>query len=542
MTNFDSSKTDLSLKYRLGLEQALAKADFLNVPDLVLVQAFGLFICLARRHDSPRFIYMMTGLVIRMAQYLGLQRDGTHFPHLTPFEIEMRRRVWWGLSALDVRAAEDQGTDLTIPDGFDTRIPLNINDADIGPETKQTPEEHQGVTDMTFARINCEINIVSRQLMKVSASGAVPDLEQQSRLINEIKQKCEQEYFQYTTGSEGIVWWVADIVGKLVMCKLTLTACLPALFSSLSEGISEEIRTKLFLSAIELAEYNHMLNCEEACRQYRWMFQVYSHWYAIVYLMIEIIRRPWSATVERAWVALHSKWLIPGRGPIDMNLRIWVPLRKMMDKARRHRDAELDRLRRDPHAAARLDAEDRAIPLPSSSGLLEVDAFRERWRQLTNLPETPVDDNQKFHTTHTNQPMGPSTPANNTANLGLNSISQPTSLDPGRQRFDPPLDNLVMQNSRGTNTTDTPSHLSPGNTYNPFPTFLADWSDSRTMGPEPVSWPLTQPEPSTAMNPDLGVDFLDAQMDLDPEMNWYSWVESIKGMEWDAEASASGWS
>src|SRR5215469_13666441 len=146
MTNFGSSKTDLSLKYRLGLEHALAKADFLNVPDIVLVQALALFLCLVRRHDSPRFVWMMTGLLIRMAQYLGLQRDGTHFEHLTPFEIEMRRRVWFTVGMLDMRASEDQGTDMTITNGsFDTKAPLNINEADIDPESKQMPPERDGV-------------------------------------------------------------------------------------------------------------------------------------------------------------------------------------------------------------------------------------------------------------------------------------------------------------------------------------------------------------------------------------------------------------
>jgi hypothetical protein len=141
MTNFGCSKADLSLKYRIGLEYSLAKADFLNSSDIVLVQAFANFVGVVRRHDSPRLVWMMTGLLIRMAQYLGLQRDGSHFSHLTPYEIEMRRRVWWSVVNLDLRASEDQGTDLAIVhNSFDTKMPLNINDADIGPETTEMPQ------------------------------------------------------------------------------------------------------------------------------------------------------------------------------------------------------------------------------------------------------------------------------------------------------------------------------------------------------------------------------------------------------------------
>jgi hypothetical protein len=92
------------------LELALAKADFLNNFDLVLLQAFTIFLYLVRRHDSPRFVWMMTGLAIRMGQALGLHRDGSNFKNLTPYDIEMRRRVWWSLCMLDVRASEDQGS------------------------------------------------------------------------------------------------------------------------------------------------------------------------------------------------------------------------------------------------------------------------------------------------------------------------------------------------------------------------------------------------------------------------------------------------
>lgn len=57
---------------------------------------------------------MMTGLLVRISHYLGLHRDGSQFKYLTPFEVEMRRRVWWVVVLLDVRASEDQGTDITI--------------------------------------------------------------------------------------------------------------------------------------------------------------------------------------------------------------------------------------------------------------------------------------------------------------------------------------------------------------------------------------------------------------------------------------------
>ncbi len=558
MTNFGSSKTELNLKYRLGLEHALAKADFLNVPDLVLVQAFALFLCLVRRHDSPRFVWMMTGLAIRMAQYLGLQRDGSHFKHLTPFEIEMRRKVWWTLCMLDLRASEDQGTDLTITSGsFDTKLPLNINDVDINPESEQMPTERDGLTDMSYACINFETGDIMMQMM---APGVRDDVKNQSHLLNKLRHKFEQGYFQYTTKSGNIAYWVAVTIARLVTAKMTLIIFLPVLFSSPSEHVSDEIRTKMLVSAIEVAEYNHELNAEQACRQWRWIYQTYTHWHAIVYLLIEISRRPWSPIVERAWVALHSSWLIPAQTPIDKNLRIWVPLRKLMNKARKHRNAELNRLRADPQVAARLEMEDQEIPLPSSSGPFSTgssaDIFRERWRQLVAMPEEPKDGRQTsgissagfaeplMHTTYTSQLSTRSNPTYSPGDLSSSISSEPMDLRTSGQQAGQPVESINNGDQQPAITTNAPSVLTFGQTlgpsYNPLPAVPADWSDGRSVGPDFVPWLWADAEASVDMFANLDVDSIDVDMDFDGEVNWYNWVESAKGMGWDAGPSGNG--
>ncbi|RMZ84547.1 hypothetical protein DV737_g1137, partial [Chaetothyriales sp. CBS 132003] len=281
-------------------------------------------------------------------------------------DVEMRRKVWWGIYMLDLRASEDQGTDLAITRGsFDTKIPLNINDEDLTPESKQMPTERLGVTDISFTRIFARITDTMAQMMTQSARDGIAGLKDQSRLLNEIYKGFEEEYFQYTEESGSIAYWVAATIARITMAKMTLIVALPVMFSSSSEDISDELRTKLLISSIEVAEYNHVLNAEQACRHWRWVYQAYSHWEAIVYLMIELSRRAWSPVVERAWIALHSSWLIPARTSTDKNLRIWIPLRKLMHKSRRHRTAEINRLRADPQAAARLEMEDQKFPSPS---------------------------------------------------------------------------------------------------------------------------------------------------------------------------------
>lgn len=109
-------------KYRVGLEQGLARANFLYCDEIVILQAFVVFLILLRRNDDARKIWTLTGLAVRIAQTLGIHRDGSHFS-LPPFEIEMRRRLWWQVCILDARSSEDHGCDPTIVEAFfDTKM------------------------------------------------------------------------------------------------------------------------------------------------------------------------------------------------------------------------------------------------------------------------------------------------------------------------------------------------------------------------------------------------------------------------------------
>ncbi|KAK3685280.1 fungal-specific transcription factor domain-containing protein [Podospora appendiculata] len=393
--DFGFSKADLSLRFRAGFEHALAKADFLNVPDLVLVQAFVIFLLLVRLHESPRFVWMMTGLAIRMAQALGLHRDGAKLKHLTPYEIEIRRRVWWTLCVLDVRSSEDQGVDLTISHGmFDTNLPLNINDSEISPESEVQPSERNGETDMQLSLYTFQVCVITRRMMAPRPNNTVPSLEELEIMLNELYDTVNNRGFQGVAGITNPKYWVAVTVVRLVIAKMTLLLHLPALFSSSANNVIGETRTKLFHSALEVAEYNHALNSDKSYRHWRWIFQTYTHWYAIVFLLLEINRRQWSPTVERAWVALHSEWLIPDQSSMDKELRISVPLRKLIAKARRHRSTEVQRLRSDPHAVQLLELEDSQLPPPAQEGPLADQAarihFLERWRELIT-PPPPLD-------------------------------------------------------------------------------------------------------------------------------------------------------
>lgn len=497
LANFGSTtKRELNLKFRLGLEHALAKADFLTHPNLTIVQAFTVFLFLLRRHDDPRFVWMLTGLGIRMAQSLGLHRDGTHFPSLSPFEVEMRRRVWWALVMIDIRAAEDQASEYTIPNGsFDTRLPLNVADADLDPDSKEPLVERQALTEVSLALVSFETSVVVREMMAPRGAGEEPpSIDDQARLLSNVYEKLERNYLRYATESENIVYWVGVVVHRLLIAKMTLLIYLPALFSSPSERFSDAIRDKLLTAALEVAEHNHALNSEVEARHWRWVFQTYTHWYAIVYLLIEASgRRPWSPIVERAWIALHSPWLIPTARVGEKNAHVWLPLRKLMARVRGYREAEIQRLTRsDEVTLVQLEQGDARIPTPATAGPSSAadteQVFRQHWRSLVTGSGPRAEVGQQYQGTFTASGGG--------SGGGVSSGHTPS----GQTGFEmnPALSQGVP----------------------------ADGAIPQGGGTMPWLWPAEEVLGDASLGLSAPMD-----LDIDLDMDWNSWLENAATME-----------
>lgn len=88
---------------------------------------------------------------------MGYHRDGEMF-ELTPFETEMRRRIWWQVVMQDSKCAMMSGLNQSLlPNNWDTRAPLNVNDADLFPGSNEPVQPREGPTEMAFCVMIHEI-------------------------------------------------------------------------------------------------------------------------------------------------------------------------------------------------------------------------------------------------------------------------------------------------------------------------------------------------------------------------------------------------
>ncbi|EAW08344.1 putative C6 transcription factor [Aspergillus clavatus NRRL 1] len=326
-------------RYRFAVEQALSKANLLNTQNLMLLQAAVLFLIGVRREDDTKFVWSMTAIVLRLAQGLGLHRDGTNFG-LRPFETEMRRRLWWHICLLDIRSAEDHGTDAQVHEiMYDTHLPLNINDEDLTPGMLEPPEERVGFTEMTFCLVRCEITAALRRVSYMCPGGQDRSENAQrpsdacGKLIQEVNKRVEERYTRHCDMNVP-VQWVCATVARLILAKLWLIVHHP--MTRINPGASNltmASRENLFVTSVEVAEFTRLLGQNKNTSKWSWLFVTNLQWHLIAFVLSELCVRPINPITDRAWLVVSSLYETWGRTAKHQKGMLWRPLSRLMKRA-----------------------------------------------------------------------------------------------------------------------------------------------------------------------------------------------------------------
>lgn len=336
LAQLGEDSASLTKRYRFAVEQALARAGFLHSRKLIVLQAAVLFLSCASHPKDCHFVWTMIAVVTRLSFSLGLHRDSSHFG-LSPFETEMRRRLWWYIYLLDVRSSESQATSPQIREGdYNTKLPLNINDDDLLYHSVETPQERTGFTDMTLTLVRCEILISHRKLMQMTSSeidGHNTLFRGRLLAIEECRQALDERYLQFC--DLGIpIHWVAATIARVALARLWLV-------SHFSLMTAEDFRPDLWpdqcdlliLTAVEVLEFVDLLETHENTTKWSWLFQGYVQWQSFAFVLSELCMRPTSRLSDRAWLAVnrvYERW----NGPMGHRLGLMMrPLERLMHRA-----------------------------------------------------------------------------------------------------------------------------------------------------------------------------------------------------------------
>lgn len=300
------------LQFKHGLEQAFAHGDFLDRPSIGGLHALAVYAASLRTYSRGKGLWILNGLAIRIAQSLGLHRDGSRLG-LSPFQAEIRRRLWWHLLYRDARSGEDYGIENTggalLVVSEDVALPANVNDTDLDPDMEQPPAERLTWTPMTFSIANIDVGRTMQSLAALAAAASPtspPSEAERLRLMLRARERADK--------------WLAVCNPVVPQQRLTLHCTLMLLrkvgfvtklqwiLLRQRAGSREEFATEENLeeALVILVMKRNGDDGDGLLSQFAWTQRLYPQYNVTMYVLLHLCVKPEGPAVERAWEAVDQ--------------------------------------------------------------------------------------------------------------------------------------------------------------------------------------------------------------------------------------------
>lgn len=285
---FNQPRDYLMSRYRTAVHQALINASWLKTTSMPVLQAYTLFLIAMRTQIDSDTFWILTGIAIRLAQRMGLHRDGENLG-LPPFEVQMRRRLFWQLLPLDGYASQVSGTGIVLsPNSWDTKQPLNINDDQISPGMTEPPLEQRSATEMIFCLSRMELsNFYTRTGVKLKGIGDTvqfKDAEDIERLIDEVEDLIETKFLRYCDILNPLHFFTTGIA-RSATNAVRLRARMPLL---MTQTITDAQRRDICTLAARILDTTSAIYGNPSMRRYRWQIQAFFLWDALLCVLRSI--------------------------------------------------------------------------------------------------------------------------------------------------------------------------------------------------------------------------------------------------------------
>lgn len=300
-------KDQALLQFRLALQQSLVDADLLRSTELHVLQAFVMLLFSVRGAYDAQVIWMLSGLSLRLAQSMGLHRDG-ELLGLSPFDTEIRRRIFWQIPQIDGFSSQLCGTGITIDvNTFDTKWPSNVNDDDIHPNMVDRPIARTGATDMMYWLCKAELvrlYLKTREwtflLQRPGDAGYLRNLEAAEKTVDETEDAMESKYLRYCDPVDPVH------ILTLVTCRAAIQSQrFRMILPSAKEGLADEAsRSKMTKTALRVIDYVTSMHSNPALSKFVWHTCVFFCWDVMIWTLHEIARTGANIDRELAWAKL----------------------------------------------------------------------------------------------------------------------------------------------------------------------------------------------------------------------------------------------
>jgi len=282
----------LMKRYHSATRQSLVNAAFLKTTEMAVLQALVLFLLSCRYTYDANTFWVLTGVAVRIGQRMGIHRDGEKLG-LPPYEVQMRRRLFYQLLPLDGGASQMSGTGISMmPDAWDTQQPLNVDDEQIWPGMTEAPEERKGATEMIFCLSRSWVAKVFVAAGRPgSGSWRFNDAKEAERVIDETESEVEEKYIRYCDIVNPLHFLtVASARSGITAMRIRLR--LPRLRN---QTATDAERKELFRFAEKILDTDTAAYGHSGLQRYRWYvtsFFLWGTWDSLVVVLTTLWRRP----------------------------------------------------------------------------------------------------------------------------------------------------------------------------------------------------------------------------------------------------------
>ncbi|KAK1573322.1 fungal-specific transcription factor domain-containing protein [Colletotrichum navitas] len=313
-----AEKSSALRRSTLAMKKALAETDFLRRYNMMILQCLVLYLVSVQGQLDQHAAWVLTGGLVRIAQRMGLHRDG-QLLGLSPFETEIRRRIWWQIILLESKYASLAGfCDAILPPNWDTTLPSNVNDADLVPGSLEPIKSREGATEMAFCLMIYESRLffynnpipefeaaiigggnVSTESYKQLATQSLGKYQQ---IVEKYDKELGTAEAKYTDASAGGIHLMASKVRSLITQRLR-DMILHAREPWDEEFDGEGGHRSLFRAWVIAFESD--INWYDAADdKFVWYYKLHFETDAFS-AMIELLQwQPVGTLVERAWTAI----------------------------------------------------------------------------------------------------------------------------------------------------------------------------------------------------------------------------------------------
>jgi hypothetical protein len=350
--SFNETRRSMLARYTSATEAALSRAKFMSTTSLVVLQALVIHLYAVRDIYEPRTVWTLTGVAVRIAQGIGLDRDGTVLG-LSPFDTEIRRRIWWQLKSHDFRTAELCGLakfrDLATG-AENTKWPANIDDKDLSPGMTSLESENAGLTDASFVAFKFEMTkFAASRITNFRKLGKDPsewnldtadnDQDETRASVWTLQEALEMKYLRYCDPSQPL-HLVLLLIGRYAINIVSFLTHHPRRWATM-EHVPLTERTLVWDGSIKLLEQYNMMLSNPLIRQFAWHAPYFQQWHAFIHVLDTLRAEPTRPDASKAWELVGSIYDNTPELGSDMKKPIHVAIGNLCLKAYSARESTL---------------------------------------------------------------------------------------------------------------------------------------------------------------------------------------------------------